>query len=122
MSSRLLSLLVFCFIFSLLADAKDINIGKHYREVANKLIEASLADEAGYDKLIYLCDRIGNRLSGSENLPKAIAWAAEQMKRDGLVNVSTPPVMVPHWVRGEESGAILSPIERPLHMLGLGLS
>ena len=44
------------------------------------------------------------------------------MKKDGLVNVSTPPLKVPHWVRGNESGAILSPVERPLHMLGLGMS
>jgi Zn-dependent M28 family amino/carboxypeptidase len=85
-------------------------------------VDASLADDAGYEKLTYLCDRIGNRLSGSENLPKAIAWASEQMRKDGLVNVSTPPVKVPRWVRGNESGAILSPIERPLHMLGLGMS
>lgn len=85
-------------------------------------MEAALADDAGYEKLVYLCDRIGNRLSGSENLIKAIDWAADQMRKDGLVNVAKPPVKVPHWVRGSESGVILSPIERPLHLLGLGMS
>ncbi len=122
MSSRFLKLALCCSVFSLFAEARDADIGKHYRSVANRLIEAALEDEAGYEKLTYLCDRIGNRLSGSENLPKAIAWAAEQMKKDGLVNVTTPPVKVPRWVRGKELGAILSPVERPLHMLGLGMS
>jgi hypothetical protein len=106
----------------LLTAAKDISIARQYHKVANRLIDASLADDAGYGKLTYLCDRIGNRLSGSENLPKAIAWAAEQMKKDGLVNVCTPPVKVPRWVRGKESGEIVAPVERPLHMVGLGMS
>ena len=91
-----------------------------YRDTANKLIDAALVDNDGYAKLSYLCDRIGDRLSGSESLEKAIAWAAEQMKRDGLHNVVTPPVKVPHWVRGNESASILEPVKRPLTMLGLG--
>jgi len=32
-------------------------------------------DHDGLDKLAFLCDRIGNRLSGSTGLEKAIAWA-----------------------------------------------
>jgi hypothetical protein len=93
-----------------------------YQDAANKLIDAAMQDTAGYEKLTYLCDRIGNRLSGSQTLPKAISWAAEQMKKDGFVNVFTPPVMVPKWVRGAESASITAPIQRPLHMLGLGMS
>ena len=96
------------------------NLADHYRETATKLIDAALIDHDGLDKLSYLCDRIGNRLSGSPSLEKAIAWAAAQMKADGLVNVSTPLVKVPHWVRGAESGALLEPVARPLTMLGLG--
>lgn len=91
-----------------------------YRTTADKLIDAALADEAGYAKLSYLCDRIGNRLSGSESLDRAIAWAADQMKRDGLVNVVTPKVKVPHWVRGNESASLTEPVKRPLTILGLG--
>ncbi len=91
-----------------------------YRPAADKLIDAALADNDGYAKLAYLCDRIGNRLAGSEGLEKAILWGAEQMKRDGLKNVVTPRVKVPHWVRGLESAAIVEPVQRPLTMLGLG--
>lgn len=98
------------------------DIKAHYSKTADQLIDAAMKDEDGYAKLTYLCDRIGNRISGSQSLLKAIAWSAEQMKKDGLENVSTPPVKVPHWVRGDEAGEILSPVERPLHLLGLGMS
>src|ERR1700719_1948387 len=98
----------------------DPNLTEQYRSVADRLIDAALADNEGYAKLAYLCDRIGNRLSGSAGLEKAIAWAASQMKADGLMNVATPPVKVPHWVRGNESAALLEPAARPLRMLGLG--
>ena len=91
-----------------------------YRETANRLIDAALEDRDGYDKLSYLCDRIGNRLAGSPSLDKAIAWAAGQMKKDGLENVVTPRVKAPHWVRGRESASLLEPVDRPLTMLGLG--
>jgi hypothetical protein len=91
-----------------------------YRPTASRIIDAALANQAGYEKLSYLCDRIGNRLAGSPALDKAIAWAAEQMKRDGLSNVTTPRVKVPHWVRGNESASIVEPVNRPLTILGLG--
>ncbi len=82
------------------------NLTEQYRDRASKLIDASLADQGGMEKLAYLCDRIGNRLSGSAALEKAVVWAAAQMKADGLTNVVTPRVKVPHWVRGNESAAL----------------
>jgi hypothetical protein len=90
------------------------------RATANKLIDAALADDAGLKRLEYLCYRIGNRLSGSESLDKAIAWSADEMKVAGLANVRTIPVKVPHWVRGRESAEMVEPLARPLFILGLG--
>jgi carboxypeptidase Q len=91
-----------------------------YRQTADRIINAALENNAGYEKLSYLCDRIGHRLSGSPALERAIEWAAAQMKKDGLENVVTPAVKVPHWVRGQESAWLTEPVRRPLHMLGLG--
>jgi hypothetical protein len=93
-----------------------------YRVTADKLIDAALADQEGYARLTYLCYRIGNRLSGSTGLEKAIAWSVEQMKAAGLSNVHVIPAKVPHWVRGAESARMVAPLEKPLHMLGLGMS
>ena len=80
-----------------------------YREAAGRLIGAAMVDRGGYDKLAYLTTRIGNRLSGSPGLERAVAWVAEQMKADGLENVRTQPVKVPHWVRGSESARVVKP-------------
>src|SRR3954449_5552745 len=91
-----------------------------YRTTADRLIDAALADTEGYDRLTYLCYRIGNRLSGSPGLEKAITWSVEQMKAAGLSNVRVIPTKVPHWVRGAESARMLAPTEKALHMLGLG--
>lgn len=93
-----------------------------YRERASRIIGAALTSDTAYRKLAWLTDRIGNRLSGSESLERAIAWAVSEMKRDGLDNVRAEKVMVPHWVRGEESLELLEPTPRRLSMLGLGNS
>ena len=91
-----------------------------YHDAASRLIGAALTDEGGWRKLEYLCDRIGNRIAGSASLERAIEWAAAEMRREGLENVQTPPVKVPHWVRGVESARLVAPIESPVFMLGLG--
>ena len=91
-----------------------------YRERAARIIGAALTDDTAYRRLAWLTDRIGNRLSGSDSLRRAIEWAASEMKRDGLDDVHTEKVMVPHWVRGEESLELVSPVGRRLSMLGLG--
>ena len=98
------------------------NLTDRYRAAADKLTAAAMADTEGYDRLAYLCYRIGARLSGSPALERAIAWSVEQMTAAGLSNVRVIPVKVPHWVRGAESARMLEPLDKPLHMLGLGMS
>lgn len=93
---------------------------EEYRDTANKLIDAALADDAGLKRFEYLCYRIGNRVSGSQALEKAVAWSVDEMKNAGLANVRAIPVKVPHWVRGRESAEMLEPLAKPLYMLGLG--
>lgn len=87
-----------------------------------RLMETALTGSKAFDTLAHLCDRIGPRLSGSPQLEKAIAWTAEAMKGDGLDRVWTEPVMVPHWVRGAETGRILAPVEHPMAVMALGMS
>lgn len=97
-------------------------LAQTYKSAADKLISASMADGEGYANLAYLCDHIGKRVSGSESLARAITWAEALMKKEGFANVRTQAATVPHWVRGQESGEILAPVSKPLHMLGLGMS
>lgn len=95
-------------------------LAKRYAAEAGRIQQVALIDDSAYRKLAYLTDRIGNRLSGSKSLDAAIAWASDTMQREGHENVHTEKVMVPHWVRGEEWGHVLAPVERDLHLLGLG--
>lgn len=93
-----------------------------YRDPAARLIAAARGSNAAWNRLAELTDTFGNRLAGSVNLERAIEWAVAEMKKDGLENVRTEPVMVPHWVRGAEHAEIVSPVPSPLVMLGLGNS
>ena len=60
--------------------------------------------DVGWVRLRELAHGIGHRISGSTALDRAIAWAERRMRDDGLDDVRTDPVMVPHWVRGTERG------------------
>ena len=93
-----------------------------YREDAGRIIGAALTDEEGWQKLTYLTTVIGHRLSGSEQLEQAIAWATQTMQTEGFDDVSNHPVEVPHWVRGEERAQVVAPMRRDLAILGLGRS
>lgn len=123
----LLARVVFCLMFAVALaasaagpSASAATLTEQYKDAAARLIDAALADEQGWEKLAWLTDRIGHRLSGSAALAQAVNWAAATMKADGLVNVQKLPVKVPHWVRGQESATLIQPVRRALPMLGLG--
>lgn len=114
---------VLCFVCApLLRAQSSADWLDGYRGPAARLIGEALSDHFAWNRLAELTDTYGHRLSGSTNLEAAIRWAVAEMKKDGLENVRTEPVMVPVWVRGQESAAITSPSYQPLVMLGLGNS
>ncbi len=90
------------------------------RDDAARLINAATADDFAWQRLAELTDTYGARLSGSENLQRAITWAVDAMKADGLENVHVEPVKVPRWIRGVESAEIVDPPRHAVAMLGLG--
>jgi carboxypeptidase Q len=92
------------------------------RDCATRLLGAALASDHAWLRLSELCDGIGHRLSGSKGLEKAVRWAEESMREDGLDRVWLQPVRVPHWVRGDESAIMVEPGPQTLSMLGLGRS
>jgi carboxypeptidase Q len=87
---------------------------------AQRIADAALADHGAWDRLAHLTDIFGSRLSGSPSLEKAIDWALQTMREDGLDNVRGEPVKVPHWVRGKESLEVVEPFQRSIPVLGLG--
>lgn len=85
----------------------------------SSIVAETLKAPTAYARLSVLTDTIGNRLSGSAAEAKAVAWARAEFEKDGVA-VRLEPVMVPVWIRGEESAAIVAPVSQPLVILGLG--
>ena len=71
-----------------------------------KLEQAALTSDYAYRQVAHLANNIGPRLSGSAQAEKAVEYVAGEMKALGL-EVQLERVMVPHWVRGEETAALV---------------
>ena len=100
--------------------AHSQSLADQYSASTMRIAQAALSDSAAWNRIAELTEKFGNRISGSESLEHAIDWIVEQMKADGLSNVRGEPVMVPRWIRGEESAAMVGPRMQNLPMLGLG--
>ncbi len=70
-----------------------------------RLQQAALTSDYAYRQVAHLTNNIGPRLSGSAQAQKAVEYVAAELKAIGC-EVRTEKVMVPHWVRGEETGAL----------------
>ena len=68
--------------------------------------KAALQSDYAYRQLAHLSNNIGPRLSGSPQAQTAVEYTAAELRRLGL-DVKLEKVMVPHWVRGEETGALV---------------
>lgn len=67
--------------------------------------QAALESDYAYRQLAHLSNNIGPRLSGSPQAQTAVEYVAAELRKLGL-DVQLEKVMVPHWVRGEETGAL----------------
>jgi carboxypeptidase Q len=71
-----------------------------------RLQHAALNSEYAYRQVAHLSDNIGPRLTGSAQAAKAVEYVAGELKAVGC-DVQLEKVMVPHWVRGEETAALV---------------
>ena len=71
-----------------------------------KLEQAALTSDYACRQVAHLANNIGPRLSGSAQADKAVEYVASEMKALGL-EVQLEKVTVPHWVRGEETAALV---------------
>ncbi|HXX41527.1 MAG TPA: M20/M25/M40 family metallo-hydrolase [Chthoniobacterales bacterium] len=71
-----------------------------------RLQQAALTSDYAYRQVAHLADNIGPRLSGSAQAAKAVEYVGAELKAIGC-DVQLEKVMVPHWVRGEESAALI---------------
>lgn len=71
-----------------------------------RLEQAALNSDYAYRRVAHLANNIGPRLSGSAQAQKAVEYVAAELKAIGC-EVQLEKVMVPHWVRGEETAALV---------------
>jgi carboxypeptidase Q len=71
-----------------------------------RLQQAALRSDYAYRQVAHLANNIGPRLTGSAQAAKAVEYVASELKAIGC-EVQLEKVMVPHWVRGEETAALV---------------
>ena len=71
-----------------------------------RLQQAALSSDYAYRQVAHLADNIGPRLTGSAQAAKAVEYVASELKAIGC-EVQLEKVTVPHWVRGEETAALV---------------
>jgi carboxypeptidase Q len=84
-------------------------------------LAASIYNGPSMTTLGDLADGIGGRLTGSPAYVRSTEWAAAKFRSYGIENVRLEPFTIPAgWQRGTASGALLSPLSRPLYVASLG--
>src|SRR5438876_10815865 len=71
-----------------------------------RLQQAALKSDYAYKQVAHLANNIGPRLSGSAQAAKSVEYVASELKAIGC-EVQLEKVMVPQWVRGEETAALV---------------
>src|SRR5205085_11759222 len=71
-----------------------------------RLQQTALRSDYAYRQVAHLADNIGPRLTGSAQAAKAVEYVAGELKAIGC-EVQLEKVIVPHWVRGEESAVLV---------------
>ncbi len=90
------------------------------RATAAALHEAALAGTRAFDIVRSLTVEVGPRPAGSKAHDAAVEWGLRTLKERGFQNVHAEKTLVPHWVRGAESGEIVAPYPQPVHLAALG--
>ena len=100
MKKSIVAGLVFLNGIAMVAQSKD-------EQMLKDIYKAGLTNAKCYSWLEHLSNKIGARLSGSENAEKAVQYTKVQLETLGLDKVYLQEVMVPKWVRGEKESAYI---------------
>jgi|TARA_E500000178_G_scaffold135575_1_gene135594 hypothetical protein len=84
-------------IFSCSIYSQDLNI---HSQFIKKIYDEALSRGESYERLDYLSNQIGGRLSGSVNYERSVKWGKEELNLIGLDSVWLQPLMIPKWIRG----------------------
>lgn len=84
---------------------QPVQYSKQLIDEMKRLQKAALESDYALKQVAHLTNNIGPRMSGSAQSQRAVEYVADEMRKLGL-DVKLEKVMVPHWVRGIETGAL----------------
>src|SRR5258706_10186058 len=87
------------------AATTPVQYSPQLRSEIKKVQQAALESDYAYRQVAHLSNNIGPRLSGSPQAQTAVEYVAAELRKVGL-EVQLEKVMVPHWVRGEETASL----------------
>jgi hypothetical protein len=88
---------------------------------ATRLLQEIAAHSQAFSNLEEMCDTIGPRLTGSENLRRAQAWAMDRFRAYGAENVHEEAYdFGPSWTRGEDRARLLTQNHQTLQIAAFG--
>jgi hypothetical protein len=102
------------------AAENDARLDAATRAHAEKLRDAILAGSKAADWAREITDLAGPRMPGTPGDRAGVAAAVALLKAQGFANVRAEKVMVPVWVRGVETGEVVSPAPHALALTALG--
>jgi carboxypeptidase Q len=117
---RIVTTLIAVIFFSAAATSQNPDSA-----AVKRIVDEVMTNAKAYENLLYLCKKVGPRLSGSPQAQQAVEATARMLKEAGADTVYLQPCMVPHWVRGtKEQGKIFLDKNQTfdLHLTSLGNS
>jgi carboxypeptidase Q len=88
--------------------ALRVSAQKQDEATIKQIFDKALSEGRSYEMLEYLSTKVGSRLSGSAGAAAGVEWSRHEMT-NFADTVFLQPVMVPHWVRGQqEIGRIIN--------------
>ena len=99
------------FLLFLICLSNSLIGQQSHSEIAVQIKNNGLEELYAFEMLKDLTGNVGNRLSGSKNFDKAVEWGKRALEKAGADSVWLEPVMITHWVRGNEQ-AILSLVDK----------
>ncbi len=121
MNTRRLWLLTFLAALAPAAGAADVTRADQVAlDQAVALRDKAMEHSEAYMIVESLTTEVGQRLAGSANDARAVAWAVGKFKELGYDKVYTEPVTFPVWERRAESAEIIAPFPHRLTLTALG--
>ncbi len=102
------------------AAAPAVSLPREVVKAATQLRDTALASDEAYQLLESLTTEVGPRFAGTAGDLAGVNWSRETLQSLGFVNVRTPEVIVPRWIRGEASAQTVSPYPQQFVTLAIG--